>query len=176
MVLSSNRPHTPPLSKVVVVPLVANFSVVHHSHHRSSTTCCAATVAVAAPVLCSHQRMKSRCHWGTCCTWPITLVILAQMKLAVRCCINLKPRVRQGVAHVAGIVARLLSPMIAGVHGVRPSAKWALLSAKFVVYGVFCSLSSSCAVAYVFNGGERSMIGVQGEPIPRHCPRCGGLW
>ena len=133
------------LSRVAVVPPVVSFSGVRHSRHRQ----CNHRLCRHKPLrrhLCSPQRMKSRCHWGICCTWPITLVILAQMKLAAHCCINLRLRVRRGAGHAVGIVARLRLSMIAGARGARHSAKWALLSVKFAAYGVFSSLLIICDV------------------------------
>ncbi len=63
------------------------------------------------------------CHWATCFTWPIIQAIPARMRRATSCCVAWLMRRKLVAALAAGIVAPSPSPMIAGIHGVKPLVK-----------------------------------------------------
>ena len=91
----------------------------------------------------SHLHMRYLYRWVICFISPITLVILVQMRPVALCCTNWRVKAKQEGVLVVGIVALLPSHMIAGIRVVRPLAKLALLTVKFVAFGVFSNLSGT---------------------------------
>ncbi len=92
-----------------------NFSVARHSHHL----CLRSQWHRQRRRACSHRRVKFRCHWATCCTWPTIPVIPAQMKRAANSCISWPTKAKLVAARAVGIVAPLPSSMTGGAHVVK---------------------------------------------------------
>src|SRR5579875_1891355 len=109
-------------------PHEVSFSVVHLRHRRRR-------LLSSHPLHCRHQPTRLACLWAICCTWPITLAIQGQRKLAASCFIGSAKRAKPVAARAAGTAVPWPSHMTAGIPVAALLAKSALPSAKSAASG-----------------------------------------